>query len=338
MVEFTGKSADTVGSIVHKFVKNPLPTESYQSTVGVYGGEIRRDSDGKMVCDTRVLRKELKKGVTSGIDVVGDRFLRRFDDHVIQNPLDMLRRHTRKFLGFVFNSNAPRHRGTTEEILENVERLGLTEYYGRHPWGIEIKKPEIFTKGISLQDVLRAKEIGSSFLADIDPLQALREAANYIKKIHDEYGPIGDLVGDIMFQKKEGNEVKDPVLNIPDVVLTPSKNRRISTKSLTREQKATDILEHLIHTGFEIMQQTNDAVYAKKALQTVIEAYADRGVLSLVNSFLKRGRPTLPGMKKPKGALKNFFPLHNKVHLSADIKYAFEVRQLAIEELTRFTS
>ena len=354
------KIGKKIGEIVHSFVKNPLPNEMYKSTSGVYGGEIRYDPQGKMVYDTRALRPQVLKGISSGIDVVGDRVLRPYDDHVVQNPIAMLKRHPKQFLGFVFRPNAPRHRGTTEQILENVKRLGLTEYYGKHPWGIEIKKPEIFIKGIALHDVLRAKEINSSVLTDIDPMQALREATICIKKMHDTHGPVGDLIGHIMFQKKEGKEVKDPVLSIPDIVLTPSKrklkairasvirnilstteegeiNKRVQSV-VAREQKATDVLEYLFYTGFELLRQSKDAVYARKALDTIIQAYSDKDVLSITKSFIKRGRPTLPGMEKPKGVLKYLFPLHNKVHLSADLSNASQVRQLVIEELTSFLS
>lgn len=337
MTELGEHGVEKIGKITHSFVKT-LPNEMYKSTVGVYGGEIRYDEKGRMVYDTRVLRKKIIRGILSGVDVIGDRILRPYDDHVVQNPIAMLKRHPKRFGGFVFRPNVPRHRGTTDQILENVKRLGLTEYYGKHPWGIEIKKPEIFTKGIALQDILRAKEINSSVLADIDPMQALKEATIYIKKIHDEYGPIGDLVGDIMFQKKEGKEVKDPVLNIPDIVLTPTTRMIKSVEALSREQKATDVLEHLFHTGFELLRQSKDAVYAREALDTIIQAYRDKDVLSTTKSFVKRGRPTLPGMEKPKGVLKNLFPLHNQIHLSADLSNASQVRQLVIEELTSFLS
>lgn len=338
MSELGEQGAEKIGKITHSFVKNPLPNEMYKSTVGVYGGEIRHDQEGKMVYDVRILRKKIIRGISSGVDVIGDRMLRPYDDHVFQNPMAMLKRHPKQFLSFVVRPNAPRHRGTTEQILENVKRLGLTEYYGKHPWGIEIKKPEIFTKGIALQDILRAKEINSPVLADIDPLQALREATIYIKKIHDEHGPIGGLVGDIMFQNKEGREVKNPVLNIPDVVLTPTTRMIKLVEVISREQKATDILEHLFHAGFELLKQSKDAAYVKEALDTIIQAYGDKDVLSITKSFVKRGRPTLPGMEKPKGPLKHAFPLHNKVHLSANLSNASQVRQLVIGGLTSFLS
>lgn len=328
MTEFREHGAEKIGKIAHSFVKNPLPNEAYESTVGVYGGEIRYDQNGKMVYDVRVLREKIIRGISSGIDVKGDRILRPYDDHVVQKPIAMLRRHPKQFLGFVFRPNASRHRGNTEQILENVKRLGLTEYYGRHPWGIEIKKPEIFTKGMALQDILRAKEINSPVLTDIDPLQALREATIYIKKIHDEHGPIGDLVGDIMFQSKQGREVKNPVLNIPDVVLTPTTRMIKSAEVISREQKATDVLEHLFHTGFELLRQSKDEVYVRKALDVVVEAYSDKDVLSMTKSFVKRGRPTLKGL----------FSLHNQAHLSADLSNASRVRQLVTEELTSFFS
>lgn len=337
---------DKATELVHGFVRKSLPNSMYESSIPVYGGEFVQDPEGKMVLDVRFVRPEV------AVDVIGDKFLRSYDDHTIKNPSEMLRRHPRKWLEFVFRSAPPRYRGSREQILENIKRLGLTEYYGAHPWGIEIKKPEIFNKGFALQDVLRKREIGAEVLADIDPFQALSEATAYIKKIHDTRGPFGDLVGDIMFQRKEGSRVVDPVLNVPDVILSPSKARMdLIRESLRRkgvaegeiggearkviasEQKATDILEHIIYCGFEIARQTKSEDDVRRAMKTIVGAYGDKDILKIVGRFLGRGRPTLPGSDS---LLKEIFSQHNTKHLMADSKNADLVRRAAIGELAEY--
>ena len=63
-----------------------------------------------------------------------------------------------------FAPGAKRYRGSNEEVQENIERLGLSEFYGPHKNGIEIKKPEIYTHGLALQDVYRSDMIDSEKL------------------------------------------------------------------------------------------------------------------------------------------------------------------------------
>lgn len=352
---------------LHGFVRNSLPNEMYASSIPVYGGEIKYDAQGKMVYDTRFVKfPGITTGLSSMTDVRGDKFLRAYDDHFARDPLGMMIRHPNWGIEFIFRRVAPRHRGSQVQILENIKRLGLEEFYGDHPWGIEIKKPEIFNQGFALQDVLRAKEIGAAVLQDIDPFQALAESTAYLKKIHDTRGPAGDIVGDIMFQRKEGSRVVDPVLNIPDIILAPSEKRTalivetISRKikrqkagfgqspeltageeagvykkaldTVAKEQKATDIVEHMVHAGFEVARQSGNIDDVRKAIDTIIEAYGDREVLAIVGRFLNRGRPTLAG----RGILRQIFMQHNLKHLMADRENADLVKETAIQEMAKY--
>lgn len=338
----------------------------------VYGGVIKKNEKGRMVFDTR--------GFHARFDIWGDEMVRPYDDHYVKQPGKMLFAHPDKFLKFVFQPDAPRHRGSARQIAENITRLGLTDAYGPHPWGVEIKKPEIFTRGFVLHDVLHAKEIGAPVLQDIDPIQALKEATIYIREVHEKYGPVGDLVGDIVFQRKEGSRVVDPILNIPDVILTPSPGRikkirqsaardlfcrqygtdsiksyeksqqsqidwyrglssagRVEVdqkvkKLIETEQKATDVLEHMIYTGFEMARIIRNPEIVRQALATVIEAYGDKDILKIVKRFFDRGRPTMPG----KGLLRQIFMQHNTKHMGTDRDNAQDVRKIAIEELEKY--
>lgn len=73
-----------------------------------------------------------------------------------REPLALLKRgHYRNFFRLLL-PGPKRCRGTVGEILENVYRLGLSDYYGLHRIGIEFKRREIFERGIVLQDIWRA--------------------------------------------------------------------------------------------------------------------------------------------------------------------------------------
>jgi hypothetical protein len=326
-------------------LKNKFPSELYKSNVGVYGGEIINASDGKMIYKTGKFLDQ--------VDVKGDSVLRIFDDHVIKEPLKLLLRHPKIFFNFAFNSEPMRRRGSPAEIAKNIERLGLAEFYGPHPQGIEIKKPEVFTKGIVLADIYEVDKIQAPILKDINRFQALSEATKYISNIHHEFGPIGDIVGDIIFQQKDGSKVINPVLNIPDIILTPSKRRINSLKEfykkekfssqeinqkiekiISKEQKAVDVSELMISSAFGEFKFSNDPKLVEKTIQIIAENYEDKDILRLVKSFIKRGRHTLPDSNAG-GILKSFFALHNQAHLGANKENATAVRQIIVDQLEK---
>ena len=210
-----------------------LPTEGYESTVGVYGGKMVLDKDGKMVWDRR--------GLVSKIDKAGDAVLRTFDEHTVKEPWELLKRHPKIAAEKFFAPGTKRYRGSNEEVVENVERLGLSEYYGAHTDGIEVKKPEVFTKGIVLQDVYRSDLIESDKLEKVDRFQALAKSAEYIRKVHVEHGAVGEiLVSDIIFQEDQDGKLSNPVLNLPDIVFNKDK----ITSGV--DKKTTDVLDFFI--------------------------------------------------------------------------------------------
>jgi hypothetical protein len=221
---------EKVGNLVSKTVnESRLPTTEYQSTVGIYGGKLINDGD-KLVYDI--------SGPTSNLNRWGDPKLRIHDEHILRSSkLALLRKHPSWFF-HLLNPGPKRYRGNLQEMMSNVTRLGLEEYYGEHPKGIEIKQPEIFTGGIALQDIWKAADIKSPKLDTINRFDALARATQYIATIHRDHGPIGELlVSDILFQdKNEDGQVINPVLNIPDIVYNPDK------KFGPEEQKATDLL------------------------------------------------------------------------------------------------
>ncbi|MBI4143139.1 hypothetical protein HY480_04665 [Candidatus Uhrbacteria bacterium] len=266
--------------------ESQLPTREtlgYESTVGTYGGKLTTDPDGKLVYDVR--------GVTSHIDRWGDAILRTFDEHVLREPLRLLRSHPRWFFRFLV-PGAKRCRGTPAEITANAERLGLGDAYGQHTWGVEIKQPAIYRHGRPLQDIYRADLIGNTDLARIDRFQALGDAAAYLRGIHDRAnGGVGEVLpSDVIFRDVADDRAVAPILNLPDIVWNPEKHIGVL------DQRATDLLDFLASIAVEERRRSpGDDAAVQRALRTILDHYGDRATIAMTRSFAGRGRLTLRG-------------------------------------------
>ena len=307
-----------------------LPNEEYESTVGVYGGKMNFDQDGKMVWDRR--------GVVSKIDKTGDAVLRSYDEHVVKEPGKLLRRHPKIALKKFFAPGTKRYRGSNEEVMDNVERLGLDEYYGPHENGIEIKKPEVYKHGLPLQDVYRSDIIESDKLKATDRFQALAEASKYIRQMHDEHGGVGEvLVSDIIFQEDVDGKLGKPVLNLPDIVF----NKEKVTSEV--DKKTTDMLDFLSSVFGEELRRSQKPEDADKALDTIVSNYGDPKIISLVESFIKRGRLTLQGdaetlnlSKTTARKARGIFSQHNKARLSTKTETEGLMKEKIMQACERF--
>jgi hypothetical protein len=305
-----------------------IPTEDYESTVGVYGGKMEMEADGKMVWNNR--------GIVSKIDKWGDAILRTYDEHVVKDLGELLKRHPKLFFQFLA-PGTKRYRGSKEEIFENIQRLGLEDTYGLHENGIEIKDQDLYKKGLPLQDIYRSDLINSDKVTGFDRFQALAESGKYLRKIHDEHGGVGETnIGDIIFKKYENGQVSEPVLNIPDIVFNKEKN--ISE----REKKATDILDFIISIGAEEFRSSGgDVSSVKEAMKKVLENYNDKSVISLVKAYIKKGRLTLSGDKKaevvdlPEDTFttknRELFTKHNDVRIVNDKSLDVSLKDIASE-------
>lgn len=273
------KARDTINSIVGDA---KMPAHGYESTVGTYGARMKFEADGKLVWDNR--------GFVAQFDTWGDAILRTYDDHVVKDLGTLLKRHPKLFFKFLM-PGSKRYRGTKEEIVRNAKRLGLDDVYGLHEHGIEIKQPELYLKGIQFQDIYRADVIGDPLLTRIDRFDAIVLVSEYIRKIHDEHGGIGQaLVPTFLFKEHTESEVQGPLFSIPDIVF--NEDKIISEK----EKKATDILDFVMSLGSEEFRRSGgDLVSVERAVRTSIEKYGDTDVLSLVHSYILRGRLTFAG-------------------------------------------
>jgi len=309
-----------------------LPNEDYESTVGVYGGKMNFDQEGKMVWDRR--------GIILKIDKAGDAVLRTYDEHTVKEPGRLLKMHPKIAAKKFFAAGTKRYRGNNEEVVENIERLGLSEFYGPHQNGIEIKNPEVYKHGIVLQDVYRSDLIDSDKLKEADRFQALAEAGKYIKQIHDEHGGVGEvLVSDIIFQEDQDGKLGKPVLNLPDIVW----NKKKSTSE--KDKKTTDMLDFLCSVYGEELRRSQNPEDVDKALDTVISGYGDKDIIGLAESFIKRGRLTLQGDKEVLGLpntiskkLRGAFGQHNKARLGSKTKFEGEMKERIKQACQRFLS
>lgn len=308
---------------------NELPNPGYPTEVTTYGGFFVSLDDGTMVYDTRVTPSSLSgapRAFSNLTSQVGDKYLRSFDDHVARNPVALLKRslkmppiHSpadavkavditlRRFSETLQTLSTPKRKRSVKFIPANIKRLGLEEYYAPHAWGIEIKKPEIFTKGFCLHDILRSDVIqtkapdSKAYLLDgIDRNDAIAQAGEYVRKIHDQYGPIGEVhTADIQFQKREGNRVLDPVLHIPDMNYVHT-SPNTPTRQIT--EKATDMLDFMAIVGSEVYRRARDEgenpnETMRESLGILARSYGDSQVLDTIEMFVRRGRLVLPGDK-----------------------------------------
>lgn len=269
-----------------KVQESKLPTKEelgYESTMGVYGGKLVKDDEGKLVYDTR--------GFWSKIDQWGDRILRAFDEHHARKPGAMLWRRPGAFLKLLpFVVDSKRYRGTPEQTMENVRRFGLEDYYGTHTWGIEVKQPDLFSRSIGLQDIFRQDQINHPALADIDRFEALGASADYMHTLHETAGGIAEgNVYSFLFTEKKDGKVGKPIIMIPTEIYNPEK------KISEVEKKATDLLDLAASSATEEYRRTKDWESVRKIFETIFEHYQDKKVIAMVESYVKRGRLTFPG-------------------------------------------
>lgn len=318
---------------VQQFVSgSELPNKDYKSTVKTYGSSIR-DIGDRLVA--------VYDGIMPTIDRVGDWQLRQVDDHAVSNPTELFPKLLkRKHFSWAFkllNPGPKRSRGTTSEIQNNIKRLSLDEYYEKSEEGIEIKKRDIFEHGIALQDIWKAEQTGSDILLQVDRIDALTKATEYIRLLHERAnGGVGEILpSDILFQNIEQDPltnkfvVSNPVLNIPDIVFHEGK------KVPADEQKAIDLIDMIFSNAVEELEKTADYNEVWKVISTIIYTYDDPEVIQLVEVLIKRGRLSIAGMNKNESFFKRsyekFTQLHNATRLRVPTDDGDDLRQLVAE-------
>lgn len=320
---------------IRKFInsnvaESKLPTKEglgYESTIGIYGGRLVKDEQGRLVYDTRHFK--------SKFDVWGDRLLRSFDEHHPKQPGKMALRNPLRFLKLLpFIVDSKRYRGTPEQTLENIKRFGLEDMYGAHPWGIEIKDPEAFSHLFGLQDIFRQDLINSEAIADIDRFEALGSATDYIKQIHETVGGIAEgNVYTFLFKEKTDHKVDKPTMMIPTEIYNPEKN--ISDI----EKKSTDLLDFMASVGIEEFRRSKDWDSVRNAFALILQRYGNIDVIRMVKSYTKRGRLTLPNDIKGLDfktsatfrAIRPGFAAHNTQRLGADPEITAQLRREIID-------
>ena len=318
-------------SVQQKMQESRLPTKEalgYESTVGVYGGKVNYDASQRMIFDMR--------GTISKADRLGDAILRTYDEHTVKNPVEMLKRHPHWFFRFLA-PGTKRYRGTPEEIVENVKRLGLETAYGAHEWGIEIKDPDIYRAGRPLQDIYRADMIEGGDLNEVDRFEALNQSARYIRDIHEKYGAIGEVLpSDIIFRKKDGTIVSEPILNVPDIIYNAEKQ----TGEI--DKMTTDLLDFMMSIGIEELRRSGDWNEAQKAVRIILDAYDDKNAVEMLKSFIKRGRLTMQGdeegldLSKTMETLRPLTAIHNKARLNFEKDTTSDLRKLIVAECENY--
>lgn len=339
------RSARAINRIVSE---SRLPTEKalgYRSSVGIFGGKLRKLPDGKYLFDMT--------GLISRADRLGDRVLRSTDEHHVKDPISLAVKHPFKLVeSLKLGRNTKRQRGTPEQIADHINELGLGEYYelyrdkaGR-PIGILVKHPEVLEKAVNLQDICRRKSIKSSGILDkVDISQAYVGAASYLGSFHDKGQAVGEvLLNDFFFHcDKDGKIDGEPILNIPDIVWNP----KIKTGLL--DKKATDLLDFLTSSAFEEMRSRSEKS-TDQAIRSILDGYLNSignqeerlKVVRMVGSFARRGRGTiagddLSGSSRLHQAARVVFAQHNKARLFTKEGLAPMVRKVIAEICSEYS-
>jgi hypothetical protein len=342
-----------------------LPTQEmlgFESTVGMYGAFLRKDEHGRLVWDARVLPTEgsalnprhwrFLTGLRAAIDRTGDRKVRAGDDNTLKNFEGLRQRYglSRKLRSHVIPwSESKRHRGSNAEILDHISELGLQNVYGSHPWGIEIKDKEVFTKGLALLDIFRSDQLGNPAALDgIDRFDALGQASEHLHRYHAAGKATGEAnVYRFIFCGADaaeggGRRVRDPVLNLPDIVWNKKQNAKGENVVTDKEKFTLELLDLLVSAAMEeLRRSTGNPESMRHALDTVLDHYGDDDVIRLAASYLRRGRVTMPG--SPEGitarissgkttqTLRSAAALHNQARLGVTADTAGMLR-VSIEE------
>lgn len=330
---------DMIRRLVNSRVEeSKLPTQAglgYESTIGVYGGKLVTNSEGKMVYDTG--------GLWSKLDQLGDRLLRTFDEHHVKEPLRLAWEHPARFVKFLpFLADSKRYRGTPEQTMDNVRRLGLDDLYGEDPNGIEIKQPDAFRNAIGLQDVFNQDLINSPVLDEIDRFEATGQAVDYMRQLHDrtDGGIAEGNVYSFLFLENDAGQLSNPTIMIPTETFNPDK--RISPI----EQKTTDLLDFLVSVGMHEWRRSQDWDSIEHVWDITLQHYGDDKVIKMVASYIKRGRLTLPGdtsaLQYKHDALhvaaRPIFAAHNAQRLGADNSITADMRVRLAEKCESFSA
>ena len=269
-------------------IRSTLPTP-YESGVGVFGGRFE-EKHGRLLfvmrgVDITSVAGTLKRQKDS-IDRVGDRLLRRFDDHVMSDKVaQWVQTHMQHIVQEApfawlnkLSITSKRSRGGPKQIVSHAEELrweeegrvrSMGELYGEYREfgalvGLEVKDQNLFKQGASFQDIIRGD--AKNVEVETDRWKLYREVGKFIRNIHAHSAVgIGELLAaDIMLYMDNGNQRM--ALNIPDIMYRvrpitldktslsdslvgiPSHVRMSPSRS---EQQATDLLDLLTSVAFE---------------------------------------------------------------------------------------
>jgi hypothetical protein len=226
-----------------------------------------------------------------------------------------------------------RYRGEKFEILDNVHRLGLDDYYGAHKWGIEYRKPEVLKGSYPLQDILRSYELSGRGLDQIDRFDAIQKTGKLLADTHREYGAVGEFNAyAVLFKGVRDGKAVEPYLNLPTIIY--NKEKQLGEKM----KRATDLLDLVVSVGSEEWHRDKNLANVKKAMYYGVTPYDDEDVIKMTISLIKRGRLTLPGDEKVAADLthtariaRKVFSLHNQQRLGIKSEASRPIRDLALE-------
>ena len=241
-----------------------MPTINYVSNVGIYNMDVSLTPEGRV------------KYEKSAISSLMDR---------IENLLRVSGDEGGNILTALFRT-PKRRKASMNEIAKNVQELGLEGYFTVERQGNEVSSVSEdindLKRGAFLDDLLRMQS-GNTFLARLDPQEALKMTAQMIDGIHRKSGRgIGEvLANDIVLQVVDG-KVVGVRLALPDV--------KYDNEVPNIEQKAYDILDLCFSVGSSGLQ-AGGITQANTNMKTILDNYPDAAVKAKMVELMAKGIP-----------------------------------------------
>lgn len=251
--------------------KANMPTEKYNSNVGIYGFETAINGNSM----------SYKKNT---LDKIID-----FFENVLRNMTD----NGGSFFEALYKAPM-RKKATMEEVAKNVQDLGLEQYFT--PITANGSVTEIqenitdVKKGAFLDDILRQRKT-NPHLQKIDQREAIRVATQMVEHVHAGSGRgIGELLAnDVIIKINEEGEIIGTRLALPD--------SKYGEEVPTEKQQAMDLLDFCFSLGSAGLQEGGPTSpekgkeVARLYIQTVIQTYSNKAVKDHVKILINEGKP-----------------------------------------------
>jgi len=266
-------NADKAAAKANELLRNnKMPTELYESNVGIYGFEAKASGD---------LLTYIKSALNKITDIV---------ENIMRNMGD----NGGSFFEALYKEPM-RKKADMEEVAQNIQDLGLDQHFTAVSEDGKVvkieEKLEDIRKGAFLDDILRQRKT-NPHLQNFDQRESIELATKMVENVHINSGRgIGELLAnDVIIKINADGEIIDTRLTLPD--------SKYGDEIPTERQQAMDLLDFCCSLGSAGLQEGGPTSpekgkeVARLYIQTVIQSYSNKAVKDQIKSLLARANHT----------------------------------------------